>query len=246
VGLKPVRHFNKPKTKAKNMKRNSLLTTSACLAVIAMATATTSMANLLVNPGFESDIPPALSGWTVNASGGTIATTAAYANSGNNSLLIDSVGAGQWSSPNVYQTFAASPGQEWNLSGYMMTLQAPLPNFDPNPASFGLFKIVFRDALNNDLLPASASLGVINNAFPGIESLPFLNQTAINGQWIYSEAQGIAPANTTQVLLYALNVNGSVNAMYFDDIAAVVVPEPSTIALLGIGLSCLVGFRRRK
>jgi hypothetical protein len=227
------------------VNKNTIITSLACVAVLTLAAPTTSHANVLVNSGFELDTPPALSAWTVLASGGTVETTSAYAHSGNNSLLIDATGAGQWASPNVYQSFAASPGEEWNLSGYMMTLQT-LPNWNPNPQSFGLFKIVFQNALNQDLVPASASIGNINLAFPGIESTPFLDNNSPLGTWIFSEAQGVAPANTTHVLLFALNVNGSANTMYFDDISASIIPEPSTLALAGLGLASLVGFRRRK
>ncbi|MGL5016778.1 MAG: PEP-CTERM sorting domain-containing protein [Luteolibacter sp.] len=34
--------------------------------------------------------------------------------------------------------------------------------------------------------------------------------------------------------------------MYFDDISATLIPEPSALALTGLGLACLVGRRRRK
>jgi len=228
------------------VNKSSLLTSMACIAVLALAAPMTSRANVLVNPGFELDTPPALSAWTVNGGGGTIATTSAYAQSGNNSLLIDATGAGQWASPNVSQTVTASAGQEWRLSGYMMSLQT-LPNWDPVPAAFGVFKIVFQNAANQDLLPASSSIGVINTSFPGIESSPLLNQTATPGQWLFSEAQGVAPVGTDHVVLFALNVNGSATTMYFDNISAsIVVPEPSTFALAGLGLASLVGFRRRK
>jgi hypothetical protein len=220
------------------MKRNSLFTTSACLAALALVVATTSMAQPLVNGGFESDAPGTLTtGWIVNL-GGT--TSAAYANSGSQSLLIDSAPFGAWAVPNVYQTFAASAGQEFNLSGYMFTPTAI------TDASFGLFKMEFRDAANVILQPASVSIG--GNAggpFFGAESA-FLNNASPANTWIFAQTQAVAPVGTTFVSFYALNVNQNPNAMYFDDIAAVVVPEPSTIALLGIGLSCLVGFRSRK
>lgn len=225
------------------MKRHSLLTTSACLAVVALAVATTSMAQPLVNGGFETETAPgAPTGWLLNPSGGTLQTSAAYAKSGLQSLAIDSTGAGAWAVPNLYQSFSASAGQEFNLSGYMFTPTAI------TDASFGLFKMEFRDAANVILEPASVSIGgSAAGPFFGAESA-FLNSASPVGQWIFAQTQAVAPANTASVSFYALNVNQGIapSAMYFDDIAATVVPEPSTIALLGIGLSCLVGFRRRK
>jgi hypothetical protein len=225
------------------MKRNSLLTTSACLAALALAVATTSMAQPLVNGGFESEAAPGVpTGWSLNPSGGTLQTSAAYANSGLQSLAIDSTGAGAWAVPNLYQSFSASAGQEFNLSGYMFTPTAI------TDASFGLFKMEFRNAANVILEPASVSIG--GNAggpFFGAESA-FLNNASPANTWIFAQTQAVAPVGTASVSFYALNVNQGLapGAMYFDDIAAIVVPEPSAIALLGIGLSCLVGFRRRK
>jgi hypothetical protein len=220
------------------MKINRFLYTTACLAALALARVT-GMAQPLINGGFESDPAGSLTtGWSVNLSG---TTSAAYAHSGTQSLLIDSTGVGQWWSPNVYQTFSASAGQEFNLSGYM---------FAPTTiagASFGLFKIEFRDAANTILQPASVSIGgSAAGPYFGAESTPFLNSGSTPNQWVFSQAQAVAPANTVWVSFYALNVNQVDNLMYFDDIAASVVPEPSALAFGGLALASLVVFRRRK
>ena len=186
--------------------------------MVALAVATTGLTqNLLTNPGFESDAPGTLTtGWIPDAGGGTRTTSAAYARSGSKSLLIDSLGAGTWSSPNVYQVTSCIPGEIFNLSGYML---APT---NIAGLSFGLFKIQFRDAGNVILPPALISIGTPGpSPFFGAESTPRLTSASATNQWIFSQAQAVAPANATTVEFYGLNVNQANNIMYFDDIVAV-------------------------
>jgi len=169
--------------------------------------------NLLTNGSFETGD---LTGWVDPGAGGSAtvgAPTNVPAQDGNFAALITQAGGvGE-----LRQTFPASEGDEFNMSGWLLT-EAALP---VGP-SFGLFKIVFRDAADNDLIPASASIGQINTDFPGIESLPFLDSTSSVDTWVFSEAQGVAPAGTTQVLFLALNVDfgGGVNPIWFDNIQA--------------------------
>ena len=118
----------------------------------------------------------------------------------------------------IRQTFAASEGDEVNFSTWTLT-EAPLPA----GASFGLAKIVFKDAAGNDLIPESASIGVINTEFPGIESEPFLNDASPVNTWVFSEAQGVAPAGTAEVWFLLLNVDfaGGENPIWFDNAQAI-------------------------
>lgn len=225
------------------MKKNPRLTTTACLAILALATASTSMAALLTNGGFESATAPgAPTAWTLNLSGGSAATSTAYARSGSQSLVIDSTGAGAWNSPNAFQEFAVAPGDEFNFRGWM------LRSGSITDASFGVLKIEFRDIANGQVLPTvPPSIGV--PLFGGIESRPVLNNAnALVDTWLFSEAQAIAPPTAVKVQFYVLNVNQGVapGPMYFDDISATLIPEPSALALTGLGLACLVGRRRRK
>ncbi|MEM9412264.1 MAG: hypothetical protein AAGA30_14205, partial [Planctomycetota bacterium] len=119
------------------------------------------------------------------------------------------------------QTFPASPGDEFKLDGHWLT-----ENLLPFGATFGLFKIVFQDADGNDLQldPGAIVTGTdAGTDFPGIESVPRLDFSTNVDTWIFSEAQGIAPTGTTQVVFLALNIDfadGMQNAMWVDNICA--------------------------
>jgi PEP-CTERM motif len=202
---------------------------------LAMAYATPASANVLVNGGFETGD---LTGWNLGSAVASVGAPGVGALGGNFALQLNALTDGV---PEVNQgafsgagpLIAASPGQEWSLSGYMLTETAL-----PAGATFGLFKIVFEDAAGVDLLPDTASVGVINAGFPGIESTPFLNDASPVNTWQFSEARGIAPAGTVSVQFLALDVdfgNGANHPMWFDDIDATLVPEPASMALLGLG-----------
>ncbi|MDH3932973.1 MAG: hypothetical protein OET16_12190, partial [Chromatiales bacterium] len=76
-----------------------------------------------------------------------------------------------------------------------------------------------------DLIPESASIGVINTEFPGIESQPFLNSASPVDTWVFSQAQGVAPAGTAQVVFLVLNIDfaGGENPIWYDDAQALFV-----------------------
>ncbi len=134
--------------------RTGIITSLACVVVIVLVTATTSMANLIVNPSFEDEAAPGFpTGWTVGEKGGTVQTSTAYAHSGIQSLAIDATGVGAWGVPEAYQTMPASEGDEFYFSGFMLT-----PTVIPN-ASFGILKMVFRNAGGTDLGPPTTRHG---------------------------------------------------------------------------------------
>ena len=67
-------------------------------------------------------------------------------------------------------------------------------------------------------------------ANPGIESLPQLNSTSAPNTWQFTQAQGVAPAGTTQVKVYALFVDQSAGTGFFDDLQASLIPaNPSVL-----------------
>jgi hypothetical protein len=192
----------------------------------------TTNTSLISNGSFETGD---LSGWITPGQAGsaTVGVPGVGAQDGEFAALItQGGGVGE-----LRQTFPANPGDEFNMSGWMLA-----ENAIPAGPSFGLFKIVFRDVNGVDLLPESASIGQINVDFPGVESLPFLNDLSAVDTWVFSEAQGVAPAGTVQVLFLALNVDfaGGVNPIWFDNVQASLVGGEPTV-VVGESLTVMPG-----
>lgn len=179
--------------------------------------------NVLENPGFEAGNA---SGWFETGDiSGSIGAPSAGAQSGRLSVELTIAGGG--AVPEVRQTFPASPGEVYEMSGFMLT-EGGLP---AGP-SFGLYKIVFQDECGTDLFVSDIETGGQNVDFPGVESTPFLDAGAPAGTWVESVARGTAPAGTVQVVFLALNVDfaGGENPIWFDNISASVDDGASPLA----------------
>jgi PEP-CTERM motif len=217
--------------------------------LLATAAALPVAANQLSNPGFEADASPGgalvygASGWTNYGLSWTASGPSEPTRSGLGSLRIDSERS--FGIPGAYQTLAASAGQTWDLTGYMLTAGAL-----PADATFGLLKIVWSDGVNQ-LAPGVVDIGSANfneDAY-GIESTPLLDSSSAPGNWQFAQARGVAPAGTTEILIFTILVDQSPATVYFDDIAASVVPEPASVAMMLVGLAGVAGaagVRRRR
>lgn len=155
-------------------------------------------------------------GWTTF--GGT---SPAYAQAGSYSLEFTAPGG--FTVPSAFQTVAAAPFDEFSLSGYLFTASAL-----PDDGTVGLFKIVFKDASNNDLEPFSISTGRPGPAnFPGAESDQVLNNNTPANTWTFSKAQAVAPPGTVAVQFFVLFVDASPAIVNFDSIEAIHVNAPA-------------------
>jgi hypothetical protein len=163
----------------------------------------------LVNGDFETGD---LTGWTAGEGVSAVSAPGVGAYSG--AFAAQLTAPGGTGVADISQILPANPGDEVNLSVWLLS-EAALPVGD----SFGLAKIVFKDADGNDLVPESASIGVINPDFPGIESQPFLDDPSPVDTWVFSEAQGVAPAGTVEVQFLLLNVDfaGGENPIWVDN-----------------------------
>jgi len=208
---------------------NRTVGTGICIATVIAYNATPCAANLLVDPGFELQTAPGSGGW--NLFNGA-AFSSAQARTGSFSMLDATVN----NVPGSFEQFAASAGMKFQLTGYGMTT-APLAG---SPA-FGIIQLSYFDSVGNNLGTVETSPG---NALASAQ----INSSTPLGVWTFLDT-GIAtaPANTAFIQAFTIYVDFSGNnqGVYFDDLNLIQVPEPSSLALLGLGSGVFV-WRRRK
>ena len=229
-------------------KRGKLVLCLSCIAAFTLATATTSMANLLANPGLETDAVAgnaptnATTGWSQGGPANDVLTSSNPpdpVHGGIGSLQLSA--GGGFSVPVAFQRFAASPGQTWDFQGFGL-----ITNALPAGATFGLLKLVWQNSATQDLQVGTVLIGTgVGPANPGIESVHMDSTSPLN-TWIFMETSGIAPSNTAFADLLAINVDQNAAKMWFDDMNATVVPEPSSIVLALSGLLSLAAFGWKK
>ena len=220
-------HICLPKKNDLHSEKSSYFRILAGIAAVALFANAVSAANVLTNPGFETDAVlnaapvPGATGWNAFNGAATASANSSPTHSGIGSLVLS--GGGGFSVPGAFQTFPASPGDLWDFQGYMQTTNA-----FPGDATSGLIKIVWNDGVN-DLDPVVVNVGnPVTGSNPGIEGLPKLDANAAVGSWIFTHAQGIAPPGTTQVKVFVLVVDQSAATGFFDDLQVTNAPASSS------------------
>lgn len=218
----------------KNLIKSLTICTVAGAVALTLTVSTSQAQNLLTDPGFEGQVsapnpnPNGVPGWA-NFGGATFST--AVAHSGDWSLYTPDNGGG-YNVPGSYQVFAASPGEIFTLSGWVYT-----PNvLVANDNDFAILQLSFFTGTPPNNYAGGAGVGPavgVNIGDPiggGAIALP-------QGVWTYASVTATAGAGTGSVGAYILDINADANAdFYFDDMSLTAVPEPSSMALIGLGI----------
>jgi hypothetical protein len=196
---------------------------------------TSANSNVLVNPGFEAnavtndtscaEVTP-ITGWTLGG-------VASYGNvdSGgpsdpNNCYPVHSgIGAlsegANGNPPVVYQSFAATAGQVWTMTGYGFVCEN-ICQVTPDSTMRGLLKIVWNDVNGNPIAPqvdGNFIGGLDTPPYYGITSSPQLTDSSAADTWTLLTCQGTAPTGTVSVVFYNITVGASGQVLFDDDSA---------------------------
>ena len=181
-------------------------------------------ANVLSNPGFESDAPGEhqnLLGWTWYGQpwGNTFNETGPDARSGNNFFKVFQGFTGSVNYNGVYQDYISGPGATYTADGWVKMLSTDALAGQ----NVAWIEVTFRDA-NAAILALYRSSVITTNGFPKNIwiNLPVTNQYNPNTFAITNTAKSlVAPAGTYfvryQVVLQG-DAAGSNGSVYFDDL----------------------------
>lgn len=195
--------------------------------------------NLLVNPDFENG----MTGWTTF---GHASSASTFTQSGSFALKEYGNWWSTWDATGAYQNLPANPGDSFTLTAYGFDSSADAVSGANQ--NYALLKIVWLDGGGNALQPL-AGPGAVTGSSPGIESQHLNNQTPLD-TWVPLSASGVAPAGTASIQIFGglfVQPNWEGGSLWFDNESLTVasVPEPSSLALLGLGAVSAFLWRRR-
>jgi len=201
----------------------------ACAVALGYFAAQASGANLITNPGFETGD---LTGWTVLGASGAGAVTVTADNGP--------------SAPGSYSAFMTNGAVAANLALQQST---PLGSAIPGQTVDYSFDLKVSSSLNGGV--CFIHIWDINSTGGVIDQPPGLLGPYFNSTWATDSGSFTAAPNTDHFEIEfdctTGAASGSFEAMHVDNVSLSQIPEPSTLALVGLGLfSALFAIRRRQ
>jgi hypothetical protein len=215
---------------------------SFIVASLGLGTITAPAAGLLSDSGFESGtpVPSGIGGWGI-FNGAAFSQVVAH-----NGLwsMADFTPSGNV--PGSFQFLAATPGSQWDLTGFGLTTGLPPQSAGP---VFGLIQLTFFSGPNG----TGTDLGTVETSPGNAKGSGQITAASPINTWIPLDT-GIAtaPAGAQSIGAYSIFVNftsltTAPLGAYFDDLTLTQVPEPSSLAILGLGLVVAgCGLRRQR
>jgi hypothetical protein len=219
-----------------------VITGAIGMAAALALTSSTAQANLLVDPGFEaapSQPNPILlpgganGGWSPGFNGANF--TAASAETGSLGLEMTEAAGSAWNFEGTYQVIGSViGGQKYTFTEDIKAATALSSTYGP-----AFIQLTYFNAAGTDL-------GTVETGGVGANAI-HVSPTA---NWATYSVSATAPAGAVYVAPYvAMMENGSQNTIetiYADNGTLTLVPEPSSLALLAMGLGIPFYFLRRR